>query len=304
MTSEKLGSFWDHVEELRKTIIAALLIIAIGFIACLTFSKTIITHLSPNEKKELMTESQVFYIRSNNNTEKDVYHTLNNQVLKPIITSSDVSQINDNTYLIPPKGFLEYRILQKSKNLVSLSPFEGLQTVLSISFWLGLVLTSPIWLYFIFRYIAPALTKQEKKIAYLFILSSVLLFFLGAFLGAFITLPLANHYFYFLNAEFSENLWSLSRYFSYSLMIILGNGLAFESFTVLFFLIHYHIISVEKMRSMRRPMVVLFFIISALLTPPDVISQLLLALPMWGAYELLLIYGKARYITHLSQLNY
>jgi len=184
--------------------------------------------------------------------------------------------------------------LGEGRELVILSPTEGLASLLKFSFWLSLSASSPFWLYSLAAFISPGLRSHEKRLLLPFIALSLALFALGALFAAVITLPLSNSALYSFNSSFGTNLWSLSQYLDYSILLILGHGLAFEAWLILGFTVHYGLISAATLVKKRGIVVVITLLAAALLTPPDILTQLLLAAPLLLLYELSILYGKWR----------
>jgi sec-independent protein translocase protein TatC len=181
-----------------------------------------------------------------------------------------------------------------SNQLVILGPLDGISSALKISGWAGLVLSSPVWLFFVFKFIQPALNPTERKLILPFFGLSFVFMSLGACLGFFIIIPIANNYLEAFNSEIGTNLWSLSQYLQFTLFLLLANALSFELSVIFFILVHYELISSNTMVAKRRHVVVLAFILGALLTPPDILTQLALAIPFIGLYETAILYSKFR----------
>jgi sec-independent protein translocase protein TatC len=179
-----------------------------------------------------------------------------------------------------------------TQKLVLLSPSEGIRCILKTSFWIGTVGTSPIWLYYIINFIAPALNQYQRNFIPLFFFISLLFLAIGFSFAFFVTIPLANSYLGLLNQEFGENLWTLSNYLDYTITLLFANGLAFEFMVILFFLVHFGVILSKNMAESRRYVIVAIFILSAILTPPDILTQFMLALPLMGLYELAILYAR------------
>lgn len=182
--------------------------------------------------------------------------------------------------------------LKEFPQLVLLSPIEGFRVALRLSFWGGLILTSPLWLYLLFRFIKPALKPEEKQLVFPFLFTSLLFLVAGGCFAVKIAIPAANRYLYAFNDHMGQNLWSLTEYMDYTVLLLLGNALAFELASLLLLAIHYGILSHRTLRKQRRLMIVLILIISALLTPPDVCTQLLMAGPLMVLYEGAILYGR------------
>lgn len=231
-------SFWGHIEELRKILIRAVLIILIGSIIALFFYSEIFSFL---------------------------------------------------TDLLPKKYFNE-----QQSQLIILSPTEGLTTTFKLAFWVGLMGTSPMWLYQFLSFITPALTKKEKYCLFPFCFFSIFFFLIGILFCYHVTLPFSNSYLNYFNQQIGLNYWSLSNYIDYTVVLFLGNGLAFEGISLLFCMVHWGLLSPRTLKDKRRYFIVFSLILGAFLTPPDILTQLLLALPLIGCYELAILYSYIR----------
>ena len=179
--------------------------------------------------------------------------------------------------------------------LVILSPLEGFLSAMKVCFLVGVVATSPLWIFFFLQFINPALNLREKQLIWPFLGVSFVLITLGFLFAFFITIPAANQYLIAFNQTIGINMWSLGLYLDYTLFLLLANAFAFELGAVGFFLVHLQLISAEQLIAKRRAAIVCSFIIGALLTPPDVLTQIMLAVPLIGLYELIIIYGRFRH---------
>ncbi len=185
-------------------------------------------------------------------------------------------------------------LLFPEQTLVILSPIEGFTSMLRVAFWGALLISAPIWGYFCYKFFAPALYTQQRGIIIPFLALSFCCVMIGISIAIFAILPLANEYFLLFNSSLGDNLWSLEKYLDYSLLLILATGVAFELGALLFFAIHQGIIKNETLIHYRRHAIVASFILAALLTPPDVLTQILLAIPLCLFYEIGIIYSKIR----------
>jgi sec-independent protein translocase protein TatC len=176
-------------------------------------------------------------------------------------------------YFIPAGSHLDIRLSSGPNSLLIFGPTEGFIITLKVCFWCGLAGTSPFWIACLLQFISPGLRYSEKRFI----------------------LPFIFHTF---NASIGVNLWSLSNYLSYTVLILLANGIAFQSFVVLLFLIHAGWISAATMRSKRRHAILAAFVLGAILTPPDVPSQLMLAFPLIALYETAILYASLRAMIH------
>lgn len=176
--------------------------------------------------------------------------------------------------------------------VVLISPLEGFSTAAKLSLWMGILFSSPFWLYFLLTFLLPALKPKEKGVLISFLVLS-LLFTAAGFLFAYtITLPFVMKFFQQFNAGLGENLWSLGATLDLVLGLILAHGFVFELYVVLLFLIRFHFLPYALLKKIRKGVIVAIFIIAAILTPPDVLSQLLLAFPMLFLFESALFYAR------------
>ena len=177
------------------------------------------------------------------------------------------------------------------------SPVEGFIAVFRLSFWLGTLATSPYWIFSLIRFLMPALRENEKGWLPAFFFLSVIFITLGLLLCIHVTLPLATQYLFEFNQTIGTNLWGFSSFLDFALMLLFAHGVAFEIGALLFFLIHIRILDGKTLAKKRRHAIVTSLVIGALLTPPDVLTQLCVALPLILFYELAIIYSKARKAT-------
>ena len=163
---------------------------------------------------------------------------------------------------------------------------------MKLSLFTSVFICMPYILFQLWTFIAPALYKNEKKIALPLFTSSVVLFYAGMAFAYFVVFPLVFGFFTAIAPEGVEVMTDINAYLSFVLKLFFAFGLAFEIPVATVLLISAGIIS-PKGLAKKRPYVVVFcFIVGMFLTPPDVFSQLLLALPMWTLFELGLIFGK------------
>jgi sec-independent protein translocase protein TatC len=180
------------------------------------------------------------------------------------------------------------------EGLYLLNPLEGFSCAAKLSLWVGIILSSPCWLYFLLTFFLPALKPREKKLLFPFLLLS-LLFTAGGILFAYtITLPLVMRFFQLFNANLGENIWSLGQTVDLIFTLILAHGILFELYVILLFLIGYKLIPYPLLKKGRKGIIVAIFVIAAILTPPDVLSQLLLAFPMLLLFESALLFARLK----------
>lgn len=154
---------------------------------------------------------------------------------------------------------------------------------------LSVLLTIPYLLHQMWSFIAPGLYSHEKRMATPLLISSVILFYCGIAFAYFVIFPILFGFFIGIAPEGVAVMTDIGQYLDFIIAIFLAFGIAFEVPVATFLLIAAGIASVDKLASKRPYIIIGAFVIGMLLTPPDVISQSLLAIPIWLLFELGLI---------------
>jgi sec-independent protein translocase protein TatC len=155
----------------------------------------------------------------------------------------------------------------------------------------SLFLCAPVLLYHIWGFIAPGLYEHEKRIAIPLLVFSILLFYGGMAFAYFLVFPMVFGFFTSVTPEGVTMMTDISQYLDFVLGMFLAFGMAFEVPVATFLVIWVGIIDVQTLRKSRPYVIVGCFIVGMLLTPPDVMSQTLLAVPMWMLFEVGLFAG-------------
>lgn len=163
---------------------------------------------------------------------------------------------------------------------------------LKLAFNFSLLIISPYIIFHIWRFIAPGLYKHEKIIIKPFLFFSIFLFFLGNFFAFYIICPLALNFFMTCSPSNVIIMISINNYIEFMLSIILACGLSFQIPLVIYFLTSSGIVSKNDFIEKRSYVIIFAFILGMLLTPPDVISQILLAIPICLLFEVGLFFSK------------
>ncbi|MDC0580059.1 twin-arginine translocase subunit TatC [Bacteroidia bacterium] len=156
-----------------------------------------------------------------------------------------------------------------------------------IAFLGGLIMAMPYVLFEIYRFVKPALKKSERKFSFLVIGFSSLLFFSGVLFGYYILSPISVNF--LANYSLSDNIernFKVSSVVNFISLLVFGAGIIFELPIVVYFLAKVGLLTGESMRRYRRVAVVVILIISAVITPPDVTSQIILTFPILLLYEI------------------
>ncbi len=177
-------------------------------------------------------------------------------------------------------------VMPKGSKLIYTALPEAFFVQMKIGFLASIFLTSPYIFYQIWAFIAPGLYEEERRNIVPLAGFSAFFFLGGAAFCYFAVFPVAFDFFMGFATDSITPMPSLDSYLSFALKLILAFGLIFEMPLFAFFLARMGVLTAERLRGWRRYAVVTIFIVAAILTPPDVVSQLLMALPMLLLYEI------------------
>ncbi|MCG2774227.1 MAG: twin-arginine translocase subunit TatC [Desulfobacterales bacterium] len=157
---------------------------------------------------------------------------------------------------------------------------------IKVAFIAGIMAASPLIFYQLWMFIAPGLYQKEKKMAIPFVISSTILFVGGALFGYFVVFPFGFKFFIGFSNEYVKALPSVKQYFSFSMKLLFAFGVVFELPVIIFFLSKMGIVTPQFLRQKRKYAILLAFVLAAILTPPDVITQCMMAGPLIVLYEI------------------
>jgi len=157
---------------------------------------------------------------------------------------------------------------------------------IKVAFIAGIMAASPLIFYQLWMFIAPGLYQKEKKMAIPFVISSTILFVGGALFGYFVVFPFGFKFFIGFSNEYVKALPSVKQYFSFSMKLLFAFGAVFELPVIIFFLSKMGIVTPQFLRQKRKYAILLTFALAAILTPPDVITQCMMAGPLIVLYEI------------------
>ncbi|GAA5016620.1 twin-arginine translocase subunit TatC [Acinetobacter puyangensis] len=161
-----------------------------------------------------------------------------------------------------------------------------------LNLFAALFIAMPFIIYQIWLFIKPALYLKEKRLAFPLLFGSILLFYLGVAFAYFITLPAILHFFISVSPETVAPMTDVNSYLSFCMKLFLVFGLTFEIPIVTLVLILAGLISTQSLAEKRRFIIVGCFFVAMFVTPPDALSMVMLAIPMWLLFELGLFLGK------------
>ena len=173
----------------------------------------------------------------------------------------------------------------QDEQLYMLSPAEAFVVHLKLAIFGAIVLAVPMLLYQLWAFVAPGLYPNEKQYALPFVLIATGFFMLGGLFAFFVMLPFALKFLIGFGGSLIQPMISVTNYVSFVTMTMLVFGVVFELPVILVFLAKMGIVTPAHLHSFRRYAIVGAFIIGAILTPPDVVSQVMLAGPLLVLYE-------------------
>ncbi|GAA9572250.1 twin-arginine translocase subunit TatC [Helicobacter pylori] len=190
------------------------------------------------------------------------------------------------------KSIFEFVKNSYKGTLIQLSPIEGVMVAAKISFSAAIVISMPIIFWQLWLFIAPGLYKNEKKVILPFVFFGSGMFLIGAAFSYYVVFPFIIEYLATFGSDvFAANI-SASSYVSFFTRLILGFGVAFELPVLAYFLAKVGLITDASLKAYFKYAIVVIFIVAAIITPPDVVSQIFMALPLVGLYGLSILIAK------------
>ena len=252
--TEKEMSFLDHLEELRWHIIRSLIAIVIFAIA--------------------------FFIAKFFVFDTIIFGPIN----KDFLTYRMFCAISETTCIGPPENL----------EIIPRELGERFFTHLKVSFWLGFICAFPVVLFEVWRFIKPGLYKSEQKAARGMVLICTSLFYIGVLFGYFIIAPFALKILggYTVSTESVIESTSLASYVNTLTVLSIPTGLIFELPVIIYFLSKIGLVYPDSMKKYRRHALVVILIFAAIITPPDVITQFLIGIPIYFLYEASIIISR------------
>lgn len=267
-STEKEMTFWEHLEELRWHIVRSF--VAVVILAIVAF--------------------------------------LNREIIFDlIILAPKDSDFITNRILCQLAEFLSISGLcidDLSLKIINISMSGQFMTHMYISFVAGIIVAFPYIIYEIWSFINPALKNKERKYSGGAVVASSFLFIFGVLFSYFIIVPLTVNFLgTYQVSDFVQNNVSLSSYISTVVSVTFSVGLVFELPIFVYFLTKVGIITPAFLKRNRKYMLVLLLAISAIITPPDVFSQILVVIPLFGLYEISIVIANRIYKKRVIEMK-
>ena len=260
--SDERRPFLEHLEDLRKRIIFCLISVALGMIACYALYDIVLLD----------------FIRA------------------PI---DALSGREDNPFarlnpLMPLFKFLRMRLENPDLALHYIGPLEVFTVKLKLSLFAGIILALPFVIVQIWKFISTALTVQERRASRIFFPVAILLFLTGILFAYLLMLPVGLYFLTSISSDLVPMI-TISKYATIVYMLMFIFGLVFELPLMILFLTSIGIVTPKFLAEKRKFAILLMFVLAAVLTPPDVFTQVMLAVPVILLYEVSIWISKAAY---------
>lgn len=183
-------------------------------------------------------------------------------------------------------------LMPEGTDMIAIDVASPFFTPFKLALVLSIFLAMPVILYHLWAFIAPGLYQDEKSLIFPLLVSSTLLFYLGIIFAYYVVFPLVFGFMINMTPEGVAMMTDISRYLDFVLKLTFAFGIAFQVPIITIVLIRTGIFSIESLAKKRPYIIVGAFIIGMLMTPPDMISQTLLAVPIWLLFELGLLLAR------------
>lgn len=181
------------------------------------------------------------------------------------------------------------QILPEGTKLVFTKVTEPFLVYMKVAFFAAIFFTAPVLFYQLWRFVSPGLYKKEKRYVWPFVVFSTLFFSGGALFGYSIVFPWACRFFITIGSDF-QSMIVINDFLNFTLKFLIGIALVFEMPTLVFFLAKLGVVTARGMVRKFKYALLIIFIVAAIITPsPDVVSQVVLAVPMLGLYGLSIV---------------
>ena len=293
-------SFLEHLEDFRWLLIKCAITLALTMLACLVGARHVIAVI-----KWPLTQARVSYSDTNQivsfsfGTNRLGNYPLTLEQQESLGTGTNrFAAVQIEPIRLGTNQVLGWRVTNDAAaladiehmhiDLVNLSPAGGFFVAIQVAFYGGMLLAAPIMLYFIAGFVFPALRFKERKYVYRAISIGGGLFLVGVSFCYFILMPLAL----MASQRYSQWLglgawqWRAEEYISFVCKFMLGMGLGFELPVAILTLVKLDILSYTTLRKLWRHMIVINLILGAVLTTPEVVTQVLMAGPLYLLYEI------------------
>ena len=289
-------TFLEHLEEMRGVILKSLTVFTLAFVIVICgfyyFNKAMLMPL--NSAKKIL----AVYVGSEK-VESSAHQSKN---LGPVYLESEENGVKKRTgpfYIVPKDDSV---VLVKDApqqtwvadiKLRSMSITTPIFVWLSVGFLGSLGMSLPVIMYFVARFVMPGLTRQELKMLAPGVIVGTILFFVGACFAFFFILPMGIAFMAYMSQGMQLEMFpDAMSYYSMVIFVTIAAGLTFELPLLEFILIYIGVLNVKWLKNNRRTVILILIVFAAVVTPPDCITQISLATPLYLMYEIALRLGE------------
>lgn len=288
-------SFWGHLADLRTALIRSAVVIVVALVVCLLISPWIVKVLEePMRRMHMFEKPKPTVSLLIGDTRLGPFEVTREQfpglppgeaphvVFRVGAAPMGKEQVATLTLEPDPRGTdpLEVR-------LHNFSPAESFMVAFHVALFAALAVSSPFWIFFMGGFVLPALNLRERKVIFSWLGWSAFLFVAGVLSTYFVLLPVALR----ASVQYSELLgfsaqdWRAQEYINFVCKFIFGMGLGFQFPLIVLFLVKIGVLTHEHLKKYRRHVAVLSLILGAVLTTPEVVTQVAMAIPLYLLYE-------------------
>lgn len=297
-------SFWEHLKDLRTALLRSTIAIGLAVIVCLLIADKLVLLLEYPLKNINIFQSPKPTVTFKLGDSKlgpyevtpEQFAGLGEREIPQVTYEIGVGEIDGQTVAtlkaLPPvvgekAGSLRVRLL-------NLSPTEAFFVAFRVAIYGGVIVAAPFWIYFMGQFFLPALNMRERSVLYQWVVWGFALFLTGVAMTYFLLLPIALHasvqYSHLMGFEAYD--WRAESYIGFVTKFIVGMGIGFQFPIVVLLMVKMGLLTHEQLGHYRRHVVVLSLVLGALLTTPEVITQVAMAIPLYILYEISILIAK------------
>lgn len=298
--AEDLGpkkSFWDHLTDLRSALLRSAAAIGIALMVCLFQADRLVQVLEyPLLRINAFQQPQPTVTLKIGETQlgpyvvnREQFPELREGESPQLIYQLGLAKIGDEQVAtLKPVPNPNANAGSLRVRLLNLSPSEAFFIAFRVALYGAIVVAAPCWIFFMGQFFLPALNLKERRVLFQWLGWGVLLFFSGVLLTYFVLLPIALR----ASVEYSHLLgleafaWRADEYIGFVTKFIVGMGIGFQFPIVVLVLVKLGLLTHHQLARYRRHVVVLSLVLGALLTTPEVITQIAMAVPLYILYEI------------------
>jgi sec-independent protein translocase protein TatC len=293
-------SFLDHLEDLRWVLIKSVAALAVAMLLCLIagnyvvgiikrpLSKATVEYPGTNQVATVLFGTNKLAVFTLSSEQQQLLALGTNRFVAIEIETATIGSNQVLTWKTATDPAIAERARKLSVELINLSPAGGFVVAFQVAFYGGMVLAGPFIFFFVASFIFPALKMRERKYVYRGLFFGAGLFFLGVLFCYFLLMPIAlsASQLYSQWLGFGAYQWKAEEYISFVCKFMLGMGIGFELPVVILTLVKIGVIDYRFLSKARRYMIVVNLVLGAVLTTPEVITQVTMFIPLQVLYEL------------------